>query len=302
MAKVYGTLYGDIGGIKYLPNGGNINNPNEYIQLPKLAPEELLTLELGYKGNISSKLLIDFDMYVSNANNFISSAIALPGRIVSTGTRDINPSELTTPGTVNSSGILSNASFLSYLNYGQVVIWGGDINVTYHFSQSISSSFKYSYFNSDITKDNIKNDANRDGYIALDEKSLNAPQHSIQFNTFIKKFFTPKISFEFNARWLPQYDFFSGTQIAAKESAGGQGVVYGGINPLNIQIRNYYKGYNWGPLGGFVDLGVSWSYKVNKSLSLQFSISNLLNNPLHEFITAPFTRRLMLLEAKWDIL
>ena len=60
MAKVYGTLYGDIGGIKYLPNGGNINNPNEYIQLPKLAPEELLTLELGYKGNISSKLFDRF--------------------------------------------------------------------------------------------------------------------------------------------------------------------------------------------------------------------------------------------------
>ncbi|MEJ7675194.1 MAG: hypothetical protein WKF59_21440 [Chitinophagaceae bacterium] len=60
--------------------------------------------------------------------------------------------------------------FLTFFNYGDVRAYGLDVGLNYSFNKFISLAVKYSWFGSDITEDNIKNDANKDGYISLEEK------------------------------------------------------------------------------------------------------------------------------------
>ena len=121
---------------------------------------------------------------------------------------------------------MQNALFNTFFNYGNVKAYGLDVGLNYSFNNFINLAIKYSWFDSDITEDDMKNDANGDGYVSLEETSLNAPNHRgiaiLNFQNLCKQ----KMFVNISARFVQQYDFYSGNQIGTEAGEGKRGRVY----------------------------------------------------------------------------
>lgn len=300
-ASVFGLVFGNGSGVHYIPNGASVNDEGARQVTVSLQPEQISTWEAGYKGTIAEKLYIDINGYYGKSKNFLSPAITVGGRALSVGDIPIDQSKLLIPGTVNSSGQLAGAAFLTYFNYGEVTSYGVDLGVNYYFSGTSNFTVKYSWFGSDITEENIKNDANRDGFVSLEERNLNAPRHRVVAGLNFQNLFDGKAYLNIGGRWIQQYDFYSGSQIGTAEGEGRRGVVYGGINPINNQPRNYFKNFNHGALGGFTTFDLSTGYKFSEFLSVGGSISNIFDVEQREFVGSPSIGRLYSVEVKTTI-
>jgi outer membrane receptor protein involved in Fe transport len=176
--------------------------------------------------------------------------------------------------------------------------YGMDIGFNYSFSKIIRLALRYSWFGSDITDDNLKNDANKDGYVTLEETSLNAPHHKgvliLNFQNLCKQ----KLFVNISARLTQQYDFYTGNLIGTEEGKGRRGKVYCGNDPVTNQPRYYIKNFDWGPLGGFTIIDLSAGYKLNNMINLNMGITNLFNTKQLEFVGSPYIGRLISLELK----
>lgn len=295
-ASVFGLVFGNGDGVTYVPNGAPLTTTANTVPLQ---PEQINTWEFGYKGTVGKKLYVDINGYYSNSKNFLSPAITVGGRALSVGSIPIT-TPLLLPGTVT-NGVLGGAAFSTYFNYGEVASYGVDLGLNYYFNDNVSWAFKYSWFGSDITKNNIKNDANRDGYVSLEERSLNAPANRLSSTLSFQNMAKGKMFMNISMRWVESYDLYSGNQIGTKVGAGSRGVVYGGINPLTNLPRNYVKNFNWGALGGFTTFDISAGYKLNSQLSIGAGISNLFNVKQLEFVGSPSIGRLFSVELKAHI-
>lgn len=299
-ASVFGLVFGNGDGVKYIPNGASVTDESAVVTTVPLQPEEINTWELGYKGTIAKKLYVDINGYYGQSKNFLSPAITVGGRALSVGDIAIT-TPLLFPGTVNGSNILSGAAFATYFNYGEVASYGVDLGLNYYFTDDISLAVKYSWFNSDITDDNIKNDANRDGFVSLEEKSLNAAENRLASTLSFQNLCQKRLFVNLSVRWVQEFDMYSGSQIGTKAGQGKRGSVYGGINPLNNQPRYYVKNFDHGPLGGFTSIDISSGYKLNEYLSLGASVSNLFDTEQREFVGSPTIGRLFAVELKAHI-
>ncbi|MDP3394518.1 TonB-dependent receptor [Sediminibacterium sp.] len=295
-ASVFGLVFGNGDGINYVPNGAPLTTTANTVPLQ---PEQINTWEFGYKGTVGKKLYVDINGYYSNSKNFLSPAITVGGRALSVGSIPIT-TPLLLPGAVT-GGVLGGAAFSTYFNYGEVASYGVDLGLNYYFNDNVSWAFKYSWFGSDITKNNIKNDANRDGYVSLEERSLNAPANRFSTTLSFQNMAKGKMFLNISMRWVESYDLYSGNQIGTKVGAGSRGVVYGGINPLNNLPRNYVKNFNWGALGGFTTFDISTGVKLNSQLSIGAGISNVFNVKQLEFVGSPSIGRLFSVELKAHI-
>lgn len=298
-ASVFGIVFGNGNGVTYIPNGADVTNASQQLVTSPLNPEQINTWELGYKGAVGKKLYIDINGYYGISKNFLSPALSVGGRALKVGDIPIT-TPLLIPGTATNN-ILSGAAFSTYFNYGQVKSYGVDVGVNYYFTDNISLAVKYSWFGSDITKDNIKNDANRDGYVSLEERSLNAPKNRLASTLSFQNLCKGKMFINLSVRWVEQFDLYSGSQISTAAGKGKRGVVYGGINPLNNLPRNYLKNYNRGALGGFTTVDISAGYKFNQMLSLGAGVSNLFNTEQREFVGSPSIGRLYSVELRAHI-
>lgn len=298
-ASVFGIVFGNGSGVTYIPNGADVTNASQQLVTSPLNPEQINTWELGYKGAIGKKLYLDINGYYGISKNFLSPALSVGGRALKVGDIPIT-TPLLIPGTVTGN-ILSGAAFSTYFNYGQVKSYGVDVGVNYFFTDYISLAVKYSWFGSDITKDNIKNDANRDGYVSLEERSLNAPKNRLASTLSFQNLCKGKLFINLSVRWVEQFDLYSGSQISTAAGKGKRGVVYGGINPLNNLPRNYVKNYNRGALGGFTTVDIGTGYKFNQMLSLGAGVSNLFNTEQREFVGSPSIGRLYSVELRAHI-
>jgi iron complex outermembrane receptor protein len=169
--------FGNGAGIKYIRTGAKFSDPASISYTTPLKPEQVNTWEAGYRGTIAKKLFIDVTAYYGTSKNFISPTITVPGRVLEVGGIPVTHNPLQAGSVVNDT--LKNASFLTFFNYASVKSYGVDIGLNYTFNKYISAAIKYSWFGSDLTKDNLKNDANKDGYVSLEEKSLNAPKNRV---------------------------------------------------------------------------------------------------------------------------
>ncbi|MBC7888756.1 MAG: TonB-dependent receptor [Ferruginibacter sp.] len=298
-ASVFNLVFGNGNGVKYIPNGANVNDAAAVTVTQKLKVEKIGTWELGYKGKIGGKLYIDINGYYGNTKDFLSPAITVGGRALSVG--DIPIPALLIPGTTNTSGILSGAAYSTYFNYGEVASYGIDFGLNYYFCDQVSFAAKYSWFGSDITKDNMKNDANRDGFVSVEEKSLNAPVNRLAATLSFQNLAKKKLFINLSARIVQSYDFYSGSQIGTKAGEGKRGLVYGGINPLNNLPRNYVKNFDHGALGGFTTIDISTGYKCNEMLTVGAGVSNLFNTTQREFVGSPSIGRLISAEIRVHI-
>ncbi|MBP6687238.1 MAG: TonB-dependent receptor [Lacibacter sp.] len=293
-AGINRSLFGNGGeGIKYIRTDAKYSDPASISYTTPIKPEQISTWEFGYKGTIAKKLFIDINYYHGISENFISPTRSVRGRVLSVNGIDVTHSQPTAGAVVNDT--LRNASFTTFFNYGDVRAYGLDLGLTYTFNKFFSLAVKYSWFGSDITKDNVKNDANKDGFVSLEEKSLNAPQNRGVVILNIQNLAKERLFIMLSARFVEQYDFYSGAQIGTAAGYGKRGAIE---RPGQAPI---IKNYDWGPLGGFTTIDLSAGYKLNQMVSVNLGVTNLFNTRQIEFVGSPSIGRLIMAEVKVNV-
>jgi iron complex outermembrane receptor protein len=288
-ANLQNNTFGNGEGITYMHNGFNFYKPASIKTIAPLKPDEVSTWEFGYKGTFAKKLFVDINYYNGQSKNFLGTSKSVGGRIVSVGDQEVPQAN---PGMIGPDSILRNAQFLTYFNYSAVKAYGVDVGLTYSFNKFISIAVKYSWFDSDITKGDMKNDANGDNYVSLEETSLNAPNHRGLVGLSFQNLCQQKVFVNISARILQQYDFYSGVQIGTKAGEGKRGqVLRGNLPPL-------IKNFDWGPLGGFTTIDLSTGYKVNEQVTVNMGITNLFDTEQIEFVGSHSIGRLIMFELK----
>jgi outer membrane receptor for ferrienterochelin and colicins len=280
--------YGNGPGVKYIPNGSIVNEQSVVTTVP-LKPEEINTWEIGYKGTLSKKVYVDLNAYYGNSKNFLSPPLPVDGRAVAVGDEPVTP---TNPGTVDGNGRVQGARFSSYFNFGNVRTYGLDIGLTYTLSKIANLSLRYSWFDSGIKDNNLKNDANKDGFVTTEERSLNAPNHRGVAIVNFKNLCKQKVFANISARFTQQYDFYTGNQVSTSAGEGRRGIVYRGSLPAEI------KNFDHGPLGGYAIIDIGAGYKISEMIGLNMNITNLFNAKQREFVGSPYIQRLIVFELK----
>jgi iron complex outermembrane receptor protein len=283
-------LFGNGEGIRYIPNGNNVKEAQFYRITTPLKPEQVNTLEFGYKGRLTEKLYVDINFYNGVSENFISPPITVSGRVLNVGEVAVTHNPLFAGSIVRDT--LRNARFLTYFNYGAVRTYGSDLGLNYTFSRYFSAGIRYSWFGSDITEEDIKNDANGDNYVSPEERSLNAPVNRGALLLNFQNLCKGKLVASASIRYVQQYDFYSGEQIGTESGKGRRGFISRpGQSPL-------LKNFDWGPLGGFTSVDISAGYQFNEMISGNFGITNLFNSRQIEFVGSPSIGRLIMAELK----
>ncbi len=288
-----GLFYGNGKGITYIPNGTKMSDSVRKGTLP-LKPEEVSTWELGYKGTFLEKVYVDINAYNGLSKNFFSPSVAVSGRALSIG--NVNATPLFPGQLTTSDSILKNAQFLTVFNFGDVRVYGVDAGISYSFNRYAELVVRYSWIGSDITKGNKDNDANKDNFVAADEKSLNAASHKAVAILNLHNLWKERMFASISARFTSSYDFYSGNQISTAAGQGKRGIVYW-VDTTGVQ-RYYLKNFDWGPLGGFTIFDVAVGYKFNSQLSASMNITNLFNSEQREFAGSPAIRRLIIFELR----
>lgn len=282
-----GFFFGNGEGITYIPDFSKMSDSVRKITTP-LKPEEINTWEFGYKGTIAKKLYIDITYFNGLSKNFFSPSVTVGGRALFVGDKSVNHNQAFAGQVVNDT--LKNASFITVFNFGNVKVYGLDIGLSYDFNKFINLTVKYSWLGSDITKGKMDNDANKDGKVLEDEKSLNSPANSSVAILSFQNLCNQKIFANLSARYVQQYDFYSGNQISTKAGEGKRG-----------KVGPYFKNFDWGPLYGFTTIDLSAGYKINSMLSAAMNITNLFDREQREFAGSPYIGRLIMFELKVHI-
>lgn len=290
--NVNGFFYGNGKGITYIPNGTKMSEDKRNVT-PVLKPEQVSTWELGYKGATLKNLFVDASAYYGLSKNFFSPAVAVPGRALLVGNVTATP---LLPGQVFND-TLRNAQFTTVFNFGDVTVYGMDAGISCTVNRHVDLAVRYSWIGSDLKDGNPDNDANGDGYVAADERCLNAAAHRAVVILGLQNLYKGRMFATFSARYTSAYDFFSGNQISTGAGKGKRGIVHAG-NSLNGRPRNYLKNFDWGSLGGYTVIDVGAGYRFNRMLSAGVNITNLLDAEQREFAGSPAIRRLIMFELK----
>ncbi|MBB6609738.1 TonB-dependent receptor [Pontibacter sp. Tf4] len=277
-------FYANTGALAILGNGAGLTIENTETgairTIDRLKVEKVQTYEVGYKGTPIKNLYFDISSWYSESKDFISPLTAITPlfgkeRVIKKGDVDVSESAATAWN-----------YYLTYLNYGKVNSWGTDLGLNYYIDDNYSIGVKYSYFNSDITdKENLDNDANGDKKVSDAESSLNAAKHRVNFNLTARNLANNRLFMSLNLRYLPEFDFYSGLQIAAEKGAGS---------------RVPGSNYNYGPLGGFTSVDLSGGYKFTDWVTLGASVSNLFDDEQREYVGSPVIGRLYSVELRFD--
>ena len=194
-------------GITYIPNNTPVNDPESLRRTQPLKPEEVKTWEFGIKARATGKMWVDANTYYGTSRNFITPSLPVGGRALSVNGIDVihNPN---LAGTVTND-TLQGATFFTFFNYGKAKVYGMDIGVTYALSPAVLLELKYSWLNAKFEE----NDANKDGLITQDEKSINAPNHKGFALITFENLFQNRVDLHFSTRLVQKYDFHSGNQV-----------------------------------------------------------------------------------------
>jgi iron complex outermembrane receptor protein len=253
-----------------------------------LEVETINTIELGFKGQLADKLFIDTSVYYNISENFIS-----PLRNIVDAANGIFVTEIGgRPIDEVSPGASASPLILTYSNFGQVDTYGFDIGLNYYFSDVVRATLNYSYFGSSIDTNDLNNDGNLDGVVLETELPINTPEHKMNVGLHYAK---NKFYGAIFGRWIQDYDFFSGINVAAKT----QDTTGDGINDV-VENARVGRTWNYGPLGGFaVDANIG--YRLNDNVSFGLNVTNLFDSEMREFVASPVIGRLISFELKYQL-
>jgi iron complex outermembrane receptor protein len=119
--------------------------------------------------------------------------------------------------------------------------------------------------------------------------SINSPKNKISsaFNARYNKFYGTVF-----ARWVQEYDFFSGRNVAAATNPENK---YNG-SPV-IENQRVGTQWNYGPLGGFY-LSLNGNYQITKMFNIGLFINNLIGEDNFEFVAVAPTETTFGVELK----
>jgi len=254
-----------------------------------LEVETIHSVEAGYKGILGTNWYLDVNGYFNRSKNFLSPLINIVptaftgGPIVEQrGDADIDEFQ---------SGIVRPGDFvLTYLNFGEVDTYGFDLGLNYYFNSTTWVGGNYSFFDFSLDEDDPKNDGNRDGRVTETDLPINTPKHkaTMSVNTSRQRWFGSVFG-----RWIEEYDFFSGINVAAKTNTdltvGGSPVVEG---------QRVGRDFNEGPLGGFVNVDLTAGFRVTPRLTIAGHVTNLFDSEVREFVASPAIGRLISTELR----
>lgn len=266
--------------------------------IPAQEVEEIQTIETGYRGEIvKNKLFLDVNAYYNINKNFLSPATSITplafvnGTIVTKrGDRPIGEFQ---------NGILQPGDFVAtYVNFGEVNTYGADLGLTYFFSPKLSAYFNYSYFDWAVDEENSDNDFDKNGTVNDLDILVNAPNNKFNLGLDYRgdKFFGSIFG-----RWVQAYNYFSSFQIASETLTdnNGQPLLYRG-KPI-IENARSNDTFNYGPLGDFFTVDLSFGYRFNDKVTLSAAASNLFNQELREFTATAPTRGLYTLQLQVNL-
>ena len=98
-----------------------------------------------------------------------------------------------------------------------------------------------------------------------------------------------------SARYVEQYEFYSGAQVGTVAGKGKRGKVE--RPPLAPLVKNF----DWGPLGGFTTIDLSAGYQLNDMIRFGISVTNLMDHYQREFVGSPSIGRLIVGEIKVNV-
>ncbi len=279
------NLKGNLFGGLVLGNGEGFTL-TDGTKIDPLEVETINSFELGFKGKISDKFFIDASAYYNMSENFISPlrniADAANGNFV-THIGD-------TPIDEVSPGASQSPALLTYSNFGSVDTYGIDIGLNYYFSDAFRASFNYSYFGRSLDTDDLDNDGNLDGVVLESELPINTPEN--KFNVGLH-YSSDKFYGAVFGRWIQDYDFFSGINVAAKT----QDLDGDGVDEI-VENARVGRTWNYGPLGGFT-IDANFGYNLNENVSLGVNVTNLFDTEIREFVASPVISRLVSFELKY---
>ncbi len=241
-----------------------------------IEPEEVRTLEVGYRGLPAPTFFVDVNAYASKSENFITPLTALPGLVTAIGDRTLDQPEVV----------------LTYQNFGEVTNYGADLGVTYFLNDRISVGGTYSYFDADLDEESF--DLNGDGEVSPNEISLNTPGHKGSITLTARDFIRQGLTGAITVRGVSEYSFVSGRHFASEEQEGQRVILTTAGGPVAFN-------YNYGPLGGFVTTSVSAGYRLSPMLSLGASVTNLFGVEQREFVGAAPTPRFFTATLRADL-
>ena len=239
-------------------------------------PEEVRTLEVGYRGLPAPTFFVDVNAYVSRSENFITPLTLLPGLVTAIGDRPLSRPELV----------------LTYQNFGEVTNYGADLGATYFLNDRVSVGGTYSYFTADL--DEASFDLNGDGEVSPNEISLNTPGHKGSLTLTARDFVRQGLTGSVTVRGVSEYSFVSGRHFASDQQQGERVILGTAGGPVAFN-------YNYGPLGGFVTTSVSAGYRFSPMFSLGASVTNLFGVEQREFVGAAPTPRFFTATLRADL-
>ncbi len=284
---------------------------NEY-EVAALEVEKIQTVELGYKAQIGKRIYLDANAYYNVSDNFLSPSVNIAtdrGELVDHDNNPLTPNILRYRGYAikrgdqNISDLTATTAMpdgqrgadlvLTYVNFGQVNTYGFDFGLNVGIANGLVGTLNYSYFGFDLDENDPQNDGNRNGKVDENDLAINTPEHKIGLGLTYNRgnFFATAFG-----RWVAQYDFFSGINVAAKTN---EELIYAG-SPV-IENKRVGTSFNYGPLGGFFNLDLGVGYTFAKRYTISGQVVNVLNQDVREFVASPAIQPLYSVELKVNL-
>jgi len=242
--------------------GGNVVNT-----IDPVSPEEVNSMELGYKGAFGEKLFVDIVGYYSWYKNFIGSDFVADGA--------------NTVAYENGSSVLVDGSnftaLQTFINFGEAKVQGLDVGLNYYFNDRYSLSGSFSTIKlTDFT--NNTTDANL---------PLNTPPIKIKGNFTAKNLFEDDIFvapyLKLNGRWQDAYMFTSGYWST------------------NVLLDDDGDLTNKEELPAKFEMDASAGFDVARTgLSLQVSVNNIFDTDKVDQLGVPPQGRMFWVSLKYD--
>lgn len=253
---------GNTRGYTIQDGSGNVINT-----IDPTSPEEVNSVELGYKGVFGEKLFIDLVGYYSWYKNFIGTDIVADG---------INTVAYRGGEQVLVDG--SNFTMLqTYINFGEAQVQGFDLGLNYYLNNQISlnanmSTIKLVDFTNDVTDAQLP---------------LNTPPLKIKGGITAKQLFTNDVIrdpfIKINGRWQDSYKFFSGYWNT------------------NVLLDDDGDVTNDEELPSKFELDLSTGFDISDiGLSLQASINNVLDTEKVDQLGTPPMGRTFWISLKYN--
>ena len=235
-----------------IPNAGDPNDTRGTIvgTIRPLSPEQVDSVELGYKGNVIDRLYVDAVAYHSWYHNFISALTARAG--VPGPTLGLVAYYADTD-TVTAIGTPQQGQLFTYSNFGTAQVLGTDIGADYQLlpevalNASVSFIRMYSFQNNDPTLPNLL---------------LNVPQFKTRLGVTLQDLGLRNSFVRIATRYQSAYKFASGRWTSAAFYTDG-------LIPQRFVAD------------------VALGYKFGNGLQLSANVYNLLNDHGIDVLGAP---------------